>query len=283
MRSRTSKGQNLSTITPLVSVIIPTFNSGKPLEPCLKSIQNQSYNNIELIIVDAFSKDNTQRIAENFNAKIFLLAAERSPARNFGAKQAMGRFLFFIDSDMELASSVVEECVSMCAHKDVDAAIIPEEAVGASFLAKCKKLEKMMRWREVYFEAPRFFRKEVFEFIGGYDENLVIGEDFELTQRLRNAEFSIGRCEAIIKHHEENISLKKLVTKLYYYGKTLPIYARKEPSLILKTSSPIHFIKNLTLLKKQPIYFTGLCSLKLVEYVAYLVGAFAYVFSSNNN
>lgn len=267
---------------PLVSVIIPTFNSGKTLETCLKSIQNQTYGNIELIIVDAFSKDNTLQIAEDFKAKIFLLAAERSPARNFGAKQATGRFLFFVDSDMELDSSVIEDCVSMCTEKNVDAVIIPEEAVGASFLAKCKKLEKRMRWREVYFEAPRFLKKEVFEFVVGYNENLVIGEDFELAQRLRNAGFSIGRCEAVIRHHEENVSLKRLTAKLYYYGKTLPIYARKEPLLTLKTSSPIHFVKNLSLLKQQPIYFAGLCSLKLVEYAAYLLGFFAHVFSSTN-
>jgi glycosyltransferase involved in cell wall biosynthesis len=283
MNATTSPRQNSAAIAPLISVIIPTFNSSKTLENCLKSIQNQTYKNTELIIVDAFSKDNTQQIAEGFKTKVFLLVAERSTARNFGAKQAMGRFLFFVDSDMELATSVIEECVSICAKKNVDAAIIPEETVGTSFLAKCKKLEKRMRWREVFFEAPRFLKKEVFEFVGGYNEDLVIGEDFELAQRLRNAGFSTERCKAIIKHHEENVSLKRLTAKLYYYGKTLPIYARKEPLLTLKTSSPIHFVKNLSLLKQQPIYFAGLCSLKLVEYAAYLLGFFTHVFSSINS
>jgi len=270
------KSQRSLVALPLVSVIIPTFHSAKTLETCLKSIQNQSYKNFELIIVDAFSKDNTGQIAERFTTRIFLLAAERSLARNFGAKQAKGKFLLFIDSDMELTSNVIGECTRMSTRRDIDAVIIPEESVGKSFLAKCKKLEKVMRLREAYGEAPRFLKKEVFEFIGGYDENLVLGEDFELTQRIRNAGFTIGRCKAVIRHHE-NLSLKKLTAKLYYYGKTLPIYLKKEPLLTLKTSSPIRFVKNLSQLKKQPIYFTGLCTLKLVEYAAYLTGVLAYV------
>jgi len=279
MKSQNSINQTPLTISPLVSVIIPTFHSGETLEKCLESIQNQSYENIELIIMDAFSKDDTRQIAERFDARIFLLSAERSHARNFGAKQARGRFVFFIDSDMELTPNVTEECVTLSLQRNLDAVIVPEESVGESFLAKCKKLEKMMHMREAYGVAPRFLKKEVFEFVGGYDENLVIGEDFELTQRLRNTGFRMERCEAIIKHHEDSLSIKKLATKLYYYGKTLPVYLKKDPSLTLKTSSPIHFVRNLPLLKQHPIHFAGLCSLKLVEYAAYLAGIFAHLLS----
>jgi glycosyltransferase involved in cell wall biosynthesis len=272
MDIRTVK-QKTANAYPLVSVIIPTFFSSKTLETCLRSIRNQSYQNIEAIVVDAFSHDGTREIAEKLGAKVFLLADERSPARNFGVRLAKGRFVLLVDSDMELTLKVAEECVAKCLSEDADAVIIPEESVGRSFLARCKKLEKGMRRQEFYFEAPRFFKKEVYDLVGGYDENLVVGEDFELTQRLRTAGFAIGRCEARIGHHEENVSLKSLTAKLYYYGKKLPTYVRKEPSLSLKTSSPVHLVKNLSLLRKQPMYFAGLCSLKLVEYTAYFVGA----------
>lgn len=238
---------------------------------------DQTYKNIELIVVDAFSKDNTLSVAKRFADRVISLAAERSPARNLGAKKASGAFLFFIDSDMELTPCVIEECVTICTRRNAHAVIVPEESVGECFLAKCKETEKMMHLRQVYCEAPRFFRRESFDFIGGYDESLVIGEDFELTQRLHKVRFRTERCEAVIKHHEERLSARKLAVKLYYYGKTLPIYARKEPALALKTSSPAPFFRNLFLLKKRPTYFVGLCALKLIEYVAYLSGAFAYV------
>ncbi|MFH7873662.1 MAG: glycosyltransferase, partial [Candidatus Aenigmatarchaeota archaeon] len=48
---------------PLVSIIIPTYNSEKTLAKCLESIKNQSYKNIEIIVVDRFSKDKTAEIA----------------------------------------------------------------------------------------------------------------------------------------------------------------------------------------------------------------------------
>lgn len=273
------KFQTSTESNTLVSVIIPTFNSGKTLERCLKSIQNQNYKKIEIIIVDAYSKDETRKIAEKLADKIFLLAEERSYARNFGAEQAKGRFLFFVDSDMELTPNVIAECITLCTCKKADAVIIPEETFGDGFLVECRKLEKRMRLKEFYGEAPRFFKKEVFQSVGGYDDNLVTGEDFELTQRVYRAGFLMERCSAIIKHHEENLSLRQLVKKVYYYGKKLPAYIRKEPHLALKTSSPIHLFKHISLWRKHPIHFTGLCLLKLVEYFAYFAGVSAYFLS----
>ncbi|MEM3696469.1 MAG: glycosyltransferase [Candidatus Bathyarchaeia archaeon] len=271
--------QTSTELDAIVSVIIPTCNSSKTLERCLRSIKNQNYRKIEVIIVDAYSKDETRKIAEQLADKTFLLAQERSYARNFGAKQAKGRFLFFVDSDMELTPNVITECVTICTCKKADAVIIPEETFGDGFLVECRKLEKRMRLKGFYAEAPRFFKKEVFQFVGGYDNNLVTGEDFELTQRIYKAGFLIERCNAIIRHHEENLSLKQLVNKVYYYGKKLPAYIKKEPSLAFKTSSPIHFFKHISLLRKHPIHFTGLCLLKLVEYFAYFAGTSAYFLS----
>jgi glycosyltransferase involved in cell wall biosynthesis len=58
-------------INPLVSLIIPTYNSSKTIEDCLKSIKNQNYENIELIVVDNNSKDNTKEIALKYTNKVY--------------------------------------------------------------------------------------------------------------------------------------------------------------------------------------------------------------------
>jgi glycosyltransferase involved in cell wall biosynthesis len=63
--------------SPLVSVIIPTRNSGTTLANCLQSVKDQTYPNIELIVVDNFSTDNTQEIARTYTDHVY----ERGPER----------------------------------------------------------------------------------------------------------------------------------------------------------------------------------------------------------
>lgn len=116
----------------LVSVIIPTKNSESTIGKCLESVVNQTYRNVEIIVVDGFSRDGTQKIAESNGAKVVETGAERSEARNIGAKKSRGAFLFFVDSDMELDSSVIAECVKK-AYEGNDAVIIPEVSVGEGF------------------------------------------------------------------------------------------------------------------------------------------------------
>ncbi len=85
---------------PLVSVIVPTYNSEKNIGLCLKSIINQSYKNIEILVVDRFSEDSTVEIAESYGAKVYQLDCERAKAKNFGLGKAMGRYVLLVDSDM---------------------------------------------------------------------------------------------------------------------------------------------------------------------------------------
>jgi len=91
---------------PLVSIITPTFNSEKFITEVIKSIQNQTYTNWEMIIVDDCSSDKTVSITSNFaqfDARIKLFQLEKNSgtgvARNKGLSEAKGRFISFLDSD----------------------------------------------------------------------------------------------------------------------------------------------------------------------------------------
>ena len=75
---------------PLVSVVVPTFNSERFLEKCLKSIRMQTYRNVEVIVVDNFSKDRTREIAEKCADLVLLKGYERSAQVNFGVRYAHG-------------------------------------------------------------------------------------------------------------------------------------------------------------------------------------------------
>lgn len=267
--------------TPMVSIIIPTFNSQKGILRCLQSIENQTYPNVEVVVVDRHSKDKTLKIAKDHNARVFVLACGRSAARNFGVANARGLFIFFIDSDMELASDVIKKCAIACQKRGADAVVIPEVSVAHGFFSECRKIEKTFHVGNRFFDVPRFFRKEVFINIGGFDETLVLGEDADLYARMESLNYKTEAIDAGIKHFEGDLSLRQIVLKAHCYGRSLPFFARKNPSLIVKKYSPIHlvWIRNFGLLFKHPIHFIGLIFLKLVEYVAYLTGVFAHLLS----
>ena len=73
---------------PKVSIIIPTKNSSKTLEYTLKSVISQSYKNIEIIVVDNNSSDNTKQIAKAYNARVYNFGPECSAQMNFGVKKS---------------------------------------------------------------------------------------------------------------------------------------------------------------------------------------------------
>jgi len=127
---------------PLVSAVIPTYNSEKTLEKCLKSIRRQTYRNLEIIVVDKFSKDRTVEIAKRYGARIIYDEGERTRAKNIGLKKAKGKYVLFVDSDMELSKDVVEECVELAEKNNkVGGIIIPERFVGDGFWVKVRDFE----------------------------------------------------------------------------------------------------------------------------------------------
>jgi len=90
----------------LVSVIMPTYNTGRFLSDSIDCVLNQTYTNLELLITDDGSTDNTREIMESYKAKdprvkVFYLQGNQGagPARNKCIKEAQGRYIAFCDSD----------------------------------------------------------------------------------------------------------------------------------------------------------------------------------------
>ena len=167
---------------PLVSVIVPTKNSRQFLDACLDSIRKQSYPNIELIVVDNSSTDDTQKIARKYTDKVYTKGPERSAQRNFGVTQASGEFVAIIDSDMELAPEVITQAVAQFTNPHVVGVVIPEESFGVGFWAQCKRLERSFYVGIPWMEAARVFKRATYTDLGGYDTALVSGEDWDLSQ-----------------------------------------------------------------------------------------------------
>ena len=104
----------------LISVIVPIYNVKKYLEECISSIINQTYKNLEIILVDDGSKDNSPRICDEISKKdsrIKVIHKENggiSDTRNVGISNSTGKYIQFIDSDDFMEDNMIETL-----HKDI--------------------------------------------------------------------------------------------------------------------------------------------------------------------
>ena len=263
---------------PIVSIIIPTYNEENNIERLLKSINSQTYRLIESIVVDDGSSDSTVLISEKYASRVFAREhAERSIQRNFGASRAKGKYVVFLDADMELTKRVIESCVANIGkHK---ALIIPEKTVGKSFMAKIRSFEREMYEGDRSIEVARFFDKKVFNEFNGYDVDLTGTEDYDLPYRI-SKEYSLGRINDMIYHHEQQLTLFKQLKKKYYYAKNSAYYAEKHPDLIAKQGILIlrkAYLRNWRKFVGHP--FLGGCFIvvRLAETVAAILGYFSAV------
>lgn len=118
---------------PLISIIIPVYNVAPYIEKCLETVISQSYENLEIILVDDCGSDNSMDIVRDFCSShignFVLLNHERnrglSVARNTGVKHAKGDYLFFLDSDDELPKDAIRNFVQyLNKHGDADFLIV---------------------------------------------------------------------------------------------------------------------------------------------------------------
>lgn len=258
---------------PLVSVIVPTWNSASTLEICLRSLKAQTYPDVEIVVVDNYSVDATVEIAKKYGVRIVEVDAARSEARNTGADEAKGEFVLFVDSDMALSSTVIEECVKR-SLQGYDGIVIPEITIGTGFWADCRALEKLCYIGDETIEGARFYWKEAFKNVGGFDTDLLAGEEWDLNQRVKRSGFKIGRISAPIKHHEGKMALRSAMLKKHLYGTSLDIYMRKHPHDAKRHFSPFRtaFIRNWRMLARDPLHAIGLAIMKACELATWTMG-----------
>jgi glycosyltransferase involved in cell wall biosynthesis len=269
---------------PLVSVVVPTLNSEKLIRNCLESVKRQTYPNIELIVVDGFSKDKTQDIAREYTPHVFGFGPDQSKERvfggpyqrNYGASKATGQYVYWIDSDMELPPTIIASCVKECEAKQRDALNIYEESFGVGFWAQCKWLERACYVGEPLIAGPRFVRKTVWDKVGGLDAKLGGGDDWDLHERLIEANANIGTVPELVRHNEGHLKLYPLCRKRYVYGKTVREYFKKHKDFKRNFSKFTLFrgcfFRNWRLFVKHPILGVGVVIMRVGEYTGAALG-----------
>ncbi|MBQ9375584.1 MAG: glycosyltransferase family 2 protein [Ruminococcus sp.] len=114
----------MADINALVSIIVPAYNCEDYIYECVDNILNQSYSNLQIIIVDDGSSDKTYDKCKDFNdERITLLHKENggaSSARNYGLKYAKGDYIMFADSDDYLDKDAVDILVNLIQKEQAD-------------------------------------------------------------------------------------------------------------------------------------------------------------------
>jgi glycosyltransferase involved in cell wall biosynthesis len=261
---------------PLVSVIVPTSNSQNTLDRCLGSIRDQTYKNAEAIVVDNGSTDKTVQIARQYGAKVYILVgAERSRQINYGAKMAQGKYVYRVDSDFILDPTIVEEATRKCEDEGYDAvSVFCASDPTISFWAKVRKLEKDCYKDELLYTGARFFRKEIFEAIGGFREDLIAAEDYDLYNRLKKAGYRIGTIKSQELHVGEPKRLIDIIRKQYYYGSTMKGFLKANRTAGVVQLNPIRLplIRNWRKFARHPLLTAGFIVYYVVQYASALAG-----------
>lgn len=107
-----------------VSIIIPVYGVEKYIRQCIESVLNQTYKNIEVIVVNDGTKDNSMKIIEEYirDNRIKIINKENgglSSARNRGIEEATGKYIFFVDSDDWLENNTIEELINNLEDEEI--------------------------------------------------------------------------------------------------------------------------------------------------------------------
>lgn len=268
------------TVKGLVSIIIPTKNSSLYLRRCLDSLTTQTYKAIEIIVSDNGSTDETCEIAAAYGAVVLHSGSERSKQLNAALQACKGEFAYRVDSDFIVDKGVVEEAVRLCECGADAVAVHNDSSPENGFWAKVRRFERAMYRDDDLIVGARFMRTAVIRSIGGFDETLVAGEDYDLHNRLLAKGYSVARTLCGELHLGEPRSLREIWSKNFYYGQTILCYVRLHPRRALAQSMPVRgaYFRNWRAFVEQPFLALGFVTMLCAKYAGCIAGAsFAFL------
>ncbi len=185
----------------MVSVIIPIYNSEKTIVKCLKSIMNQTYKNIEILVINNGSTDNSTKITSELmenDERIKLINTEKkgvSLARNIGLSEAKGDWIMFVDADDWIDESAINDMITIAIQEKVDIVkcaykmiYSPKKVNVISYKEKKENIDSLF-WK-VFFKTYNYnqvWGQLISSHIAKkckFDENLIMAEDYKYNYEL---------------------------------------------------------------------------------------------------
>jgi glycosyltransferase involved in cell wall biosynthesis len=202
----------------MISVVIPTYNASRFMPELLESLFNEALEDMEVLIVDDCSTDNTVEVVQKYPVRVIQMEKNGGPARarNRGVEEAQGDIIFFLDSDVLVIEGTVKEvkdyfeinpsanCViGVCATEPLNKGFVPK------YMAMFEYIHLVgTPGNKVSVFAPRCgaIKKELFQRVGGYDESYKGAdvEDFELARRIIKTDSIFLNPKMLVRHQFVN-------------------------------------------------------------------------------
>jgi mycofactocin glycosyltransferase len=232
---------------PSISIVIPVLDRAEELGRCLASIAAVDYprEKIEVIVVDDGSRDDSAQVARSHGAVVVSSGGTRrgpAAARNVGAAQAGGELLAFIDSDCSASTGWLAELVPL--FTDTKIAAVGGLVEGMCTASRVDRYEAVMSSlslgsRERFggpgddtFYLPScnlLVRRALFLAVHGFEDGMHVGEDVDLTWRLRDAGWTIAYLPAGSVLHEHRSSVRSFMSRRFDYGTSEGMLQRLHP------------------------------------------------------
>ena len=199
----------MSTTGPLVSIVTPSFNTGRFIGDAVRSVLSQDYGNIEYIVMDGGSTDNTADVLRSYGPRVNWVSQKdggQSDAINRGFAKAKGVIFGWLNSDDTYAPGAVTAAVEyLWSHPEVDAVYGDANFIDAkgNLIAPCVHVEpfdekRLLHYTDFIVQPTVFFRRSAFEAVGGVDTSLHWCMDYDLWLKMVAA----GHKFAYLQRHQ---------------------------------------------------------------------------------
>ena len=203
---------------PLISVMMPTYNNAKYIKQAIESIYAQNYDNIEIIVVDDGSTDNTKEIVQQYKGiKYFYIEHKGIPfARNLVLEKSKGEYIAILDSDdYWLPEKLNMQIQYFKDHPDCEIVFTKFKNIIDNEKIRNDRItinEKNREEKEKKHLPTALIKKSLFEKYGVFDEDFQTGEDSELMFRFEKNGVNLNHYVATILYirrlHGNNITLR---------------------------------------------------------------------------
>ena len=212
------------TFAEQISVVIPVFNAERFVAEAIESALTQSYSPLEIIVIDDGSTDDTESVVKNMDGNIRYEYQENqgpSRARNKGIELAEGNFLAFLDADdvwlpWHLSNHL--ELFNEFKNLDISVGLTCELEFDKASDVDLKKAEKNSILHLSL--CTSLIKKAVFEEVGFFDEDLMMGEDTDwfLKAREKQKTIAISReLHSLYRRHENNSTNNMKMKNFYFF------------------------------------------------------------------